>query len=132
MRALALALTAPPLLEIFSLARLIPFLSSGSRVAEALDDQALASWVDRILDALPWPWRRTCLRRAVVLYALLHHAGRPVQLWIGVRNNRDAPDNEGVSAHAWLTSGGVPYLEANVDHVTAHTPIARFPEALAE
>jgi hypothetical protein len=121
---------APPLLEVVSLSRLIPFLSRGSPVPASLDDQALASWVDRILNPLPWPWRRTCLRRAVVLYALLRHAGRPVQLWIGVRKNQDAPDREGVSAHAWLTWGGAPYLEANVDHATAHTPIARFPEPL--
>lgn len=123
---------APPLLEVFSLSRLIPLLSRGSPVSDPLDDQALASWVDRILNALPWPWRRTCLRRAVVLYGLLRRAGRPVQLWIGVRKNRDAPDGEGVSAHAWLTSGGSPYLETNVDHVRAHTPIARFPDPLAD
>ena len=77
-----------------------------------------------------------------MLYALLRHAGRPVQLWIGVRRDPDAPDGEGVSAvsavsavpavsaHAWLTSGGEPYLEAYPDHPARHTPIARFPEPL--
>lgn len=127
-----MALLLPPALEIVSLSRIVSRISDASTSAAPVDDQALAAWVDRILGHLPWPWRRTCLRRAVVLYGLLRHAGRPVQLWIGVRKNRDAPDSEGVSAHAWLTSGGKPYLEANVDHVTAHTPIARFPEALAD
>lgn len=64
-----------------------------------------------------------------MLYALLRHAGRPVQLWIGVRRDENAPDVEGVSAHAWLMHGGVPYLEANADHSGRHTPIARFPAA---
>ncbi|HEX4633926.1 MAG TPA: lasso peptide biosynthesis B2 protein, partial [Gemmatimonadales bacterium] len=85
LRALLVALLAPPALEVFSLSRLVPRISKPSRSPQPVADQALAAWVDRILGHLPWPWRRTCLRRAVVLYALLRHAGRPVQLWIGVR-----------------------------------------------
>jgi len=124
LRALFVALLAPPALEVFSLSRLVPLISGASASSAPVDDSALAAWVDRILVHLPWPWRRTCLRRAVVLYALLRHAGRPVQLWIGVRRGED------VTAHAWLTNGGVPYLEANDEHVGLHTPIARFPEPL--
>lgn len=127
-----MALLVPPALEIVSLSRLVSRISETPASAAPVDDQALAAWVDRILGHLPWPWRRTCLRRAVVLYALLRHAGRPVQLWIGVRLDKNAPDIEGVSAHAWLTKSGGPYLEANAEHAGRHTPIARFPEALAD
>lgn len=124
-----MALLAPPALEVVSLSRLVPFLSKASGSPQPVDAQALAAWVDRILGHLPWPWRRTCLRRAVVLFALFRGAGWPVELWIGVRRNENAPDDEGVHAHAWLTKGGAPYLEVNPDHPGLHTPIARFPAA---
>jgi hypothetical protein len=128
-RALVLALSIPPALELLPFSRLARFLSRApGPVRPEADDQALAAWVDRILYRLPWPWRRTCLRRALVLYPLIRGAGRPVELVIGVR--RDQPSAP-VAAHAWLTLGGVPYLEANVEHPGRHTPIARFPEPFA-
>ena len=119
------ALAVPPLLEFVSVSRLVKFVALGPRRSD-IDDQALARWVDQMLGALPWPWRRTCLRRSAVLYGLLRRAGRPVELWIGVRRDQGSD----VTAHAWLTLAGAPYLEANAEHSGRHTPIARFPTAL--
>jgi hypothetical protein len=90
-----------------------------------LDDASLARWVDRLLRNLPNPWRRTCLKRAAVLYHLLRRAGRPVELWIGVHKSGPAP----LGAHAWLVQAGEPYLEAHPEHPHRHTVIARFPAA---
>jgi hypothetical protein len=64
--------------------------------------------VDRVLDRGPMVWRNTCLRRAVVLTALLRRAGRDAEVIIGVRRTSDGK----VEAHAWLRCDGVePYLE---------------------
>ena len=120
-RALVFALAVPPLLEVVSVSRLVQLMALGPHRTD-IDDQALACWVDQLLGRLPWPWRRTCLRRSAVLYGLLRRAGRPVELWIGVRRDHGSE----VTAHAWLTLEGVPYLEANPDHPARHTPIARF------
>lgn len=122
----------PLLLEVVSFARVARWLEGDparpSLDGTGLDDVALARWVDGFQARLPGPWRRTCLRRCAVLYALLRRAGRPIELWIGVR--RVAPAAP-VVAHAWLTLGGAVYLEPEPDHPARHTPIARFPGRLA-
>jgi len=131
-RAVASAAIIPPLVNYGSFARLAARLGHGlrdgaraSRSGPPLDDAALASWVDQLLRGLPGPWRYTCLRRAAVLYHLLRGAGRPVELWLGVR--RDGTGALG--AHAWLVNDGRAYLEPEPNHIAAHTVIARFPEA---
>jgi hypothetical protein len=71
-------------------------------------------------------WRHTCLKRAAVLYYVLRRAGRPVELWIGVR--RDGAQPAGVGAHAWLMRNGAPYLEPGDHSWRQHVPIVRFPD----
>ena len=132
LRAAALVLLIPPLVYIVSFARLATWLAGRTQPAPdpALDDSALARWVDRLLRNLPGPWRRTCLKRSAVLYRLLRRAGRPVELCIGV--NRSSQPGKGViAAHAWLVRAGEPYLEAHPEHALSHVVIARFPEAPA-
>lgn len=131
-RAACVALIVPPLLRVVSFARVITWL--GPRLAPAppappareLDDAALARWVDGVLRHLPRPWHHSCLKRTVVLYHLLREAGRPVELWIGVRRERRS--GEPLAAHAWLMRDGTPYLEPDPGVSLAHTLIARFPE----
>jgi hypothetical protein len=129
-RATASAVVIPPLVSHASFARLAAWLGRdpAKPLAGPVDDAALASWVDRILRSLGGPWRYTCLRRSAVLYHLLRRAGRPVELWLGVRR-----DSAGaLAAHAWLVRDGRPYLEPQPSHPASHTVIARFPEARAE
>lgn len=125
LRAAAAVLVVPPLFYLTSFARLATRLGGGApgKAVAGLDDAALARWVDRLLRHLPGPWRRTCLKRAAVLYHLLRRAGRPVELWIGVRTEGTPL----VRAHAWLVRGGAPYLESRPGHAGRHTVIARFP-----
>jgi hypothetical protein len=132
LRAAALVLLIPPLVYIVSFARLAVWLEGGAQPAPdpALDDAALARWVDRLLRRLPGPWHRTCLKRSAVLYHLLRRAGRPVELCIGV-NRTSQPAKGDIAAHAWLVRAGEPYLEAHPDHALSHVVIARFPEAPA-
>ncbi|HYT83223.1 MAG TPA: lasso peptide biosynthesis B2 protein [Gemmatimonadales bacterium] len=127
-RAVAAVGVVAPLVAVRSFARLARWLGHGAGGAPlrrvALDDAALARWVDRVLYALRGPWRHTCLRRATVLYGLLRRAGRPVELVIGVR--RDAAGR--VAAHAWLERDAAPYLEADPAIPARHTVLARFPD----
>jgi len=116
----------PPLVSLISFSRLGARLDrpADSPLAPApFDDEQFAAWVDRSLRRLPGPWRHTCLKRSAVLFYLLRHAGRPVQLCIGVRR-----DDEGrLTAHAWLTREGQPYLEHTSESML-HRVIARLPD----
>lgn len=127
LRATLAALGLPPLVHLMPLDRIVRWMNrgpNGSPSAEdAVDDRALAEWVDRVLDRLPPPWRRTCLKRALVLQYLVRCAGRRTELWIGVR--RDALN--ALTAHAWLVRDGVPYLEAGADHVASYRLLTKFP-----
>jgi hypothetical protein len=126
LRAARTALLVPPLVRFASFTRVALWLDSRPRTpTPELDDAALASWVDRVLRWLPGPWHHTCLKRAAVLYRLLRRAGRPVELWIGVRRG----SGQALAAHAWLVRDGTPYLEPDPRVAAAHTVIARFPEA---
>lgn len=127
-RAALAAVVIPPLVSVTSLARLASRLGRGPGrigVGDGPDDVSLARWVDGLLRRLPRPWRRTCLKRAAVLYHLLRRAGRPVEMWIGVR--RDAAG--ALVAHAWLMRDGTPYLESASDPRPLHAVIARFPDS---
>lgn len=124
-RAAAPLLVIPVLLLFVPLDRLTRWLGRPRRGARVPPPDAIvAAWVDRQLHRLPWPWRHTCLRRSAVLFHLLRGAGRPVELWIGVRRTGDGA----LAAHAWLALDAVPYLERTAEHDEAFATIARFPE----
>lgn len=127
LRAILAAVAIPPLLTLVSMVRLAPRLGRPARAwPNDAVDAGMAEWVDRVLRALPWPWRHTCLTRSAVLYHLLRGAGRPVALAIGVKRTDGA-----FAAHAWLTRDGAPYLEADLDHAASYQVIAMFPETPA-
>lgn len=128
LRALLAAAVLPPLLSIVSLQRLALYLGRPHEGGRGFDDSALAAWVDGLLYRLPGPWRRTCLKRAAVLYHLLRGAGRSVELRIGVR--RDEAGS--LAAHAWLTRSTEPYLEPEPEAPGRHSVIATFPAPSAQ
>lgn len=127
-RAVAAVVVVAPLVGARPFSQLARWLGNGVGDAPprhpAVDDAALARWVDRVLHALRGPWHHTCLRRAAVLYGLLRRAGRPVELVIGVRRDADGR----VAGHAWLERDATPYLEADPAIPAHHTVLARFPE----
>jgi hypothetical protein len=124
-RATLAALVLPPLVYVLPLDRIARWISRGSIRSspdDAVDDPALAEWVDRVLNRLPPPWRRTCLKRALVLHYLVRRAGRPTELRIGVRRDQD----NALAAHAWLVRDDRPYLEPGTDHVASYQVLTAF------
>jgi hypothetical protein len=121
----------PPLVHFVSLERISRWIDRRPRPKtpdSTVDDASIAEWVDRVLTRLPPPWRRTCLKRALVLHYLLHRAGRPAELVIGVRRD----ERNELAAHAWLARGGTPYLEPGADHVDSYQVLTVFPTSLRE
>jgi len=128
LRASLAAVVLPPLVHLASLERITAWIEARPHPSEpdaAVDDAALAEWVDRLLNRLPPPWRRTCLKRALVLHYLLQRAGRPATLVIGVRRN----EHDALAAHAWLARDGTPYLESGSDQVASYQVLTAFPSS---
>lgn len=131
LRATLASAVLPPLIHLASLPRISRWIEGSAKPLTpdpTVDDASLAEWVDRVLTRLPPPWRRTCLRRALVLHYLLHRAGRPAELVIGVRRD----EHNQLAAHAWLAHGGIPYLESGADQVASYQVLTAFPSSLRE
>lgn len=105
----AAAAVLPVALALFSGTRTLRWVRDTPRRRGASPSpEQLANGVDRVLDRAPLLWHHTCLRRAVILTALLRRAGRDAEVVMGVRR---AADNS-LEAHAWIRCDGIePYLE---------------------
>ena len=117
LRATVAAWLLPPLVHLVSMERISGWVKRAAghpARPSGVDHESLAEWVDRVLRLMPWPWRLTCLKRALVLYYLLARAGTSATLVIGVRRGETGE----LLAHAWLIRGGALYLEPARDTST--------------
>lgn len=116
------AILLPPLPRFISLSTLTRWIERPSRPGRLpwAAEAHLAEWVDRIQRRLPGPWKSTCLSRSLVLHYLLHRAGRPAELRIGVRRESDRR----LVAHAWLVRDGQPILGHGAEHEGAWQPLS--------
>jgi hypothetical protein len=83
----------------------------------ALDCDA---WLRRLRPINP------CLRRSLVLLALLRRQQIPATLVIGIRTDRPPRSDDAALAHAWLELDGEPILE-RCDPLRNHQPSVRYP-----
>lgn len=106
----------PCALELFSASRVLRWLErlpprrprNTGTGGDAIGGPRLAHHVDRLLMRAPAVWHYTCLRRTVVLAALLRRDGRRADVVFGVRRRADGS----LEAHAWLRCGDEePFLE---------------------
>lgn len=106
---LAASAVLPVALALFSGTRTLAWVRGVPRRGSASPTpEQLAGAVDRVLDRAPALWHQSCLRRAVVLTALLRRAGRDAEVVMGVRRAADSK----LEAHAWIRCDGIePYLE---------------------
>lgn len=127
LRATLAALLLPPTVHLISLERISAWVERRRPASPTIPvwDVALAEWVDRVLAVLPPPWRKTCLKRALVLQYLIKRAGGSAALHVGVR--RDAAGT--LLAHAWLVRDGRAYLEPGTEQVDSFQVLATFPAA---
>jgi hypothetical protein len=114
----------PPLVHVVPLNRLTALIGAPRRVDGKPPAGRLANEVDRWLRILPWPWRKTCLKRAAILYGLLRPANSAIELHVGVKRDGEAA----FAAHAWLVRNGVPYLEPPESPIESYQVIAKFPD----
>ncbi len=80
---------------------------------DTIPPQRIAWLVERAAQTVPWP--ATCLRRSLVLWALLARAGTRADLRLGFRKTDGR-----FEAHAWVELAGVP-LNDRLDVSTRYT-----------
>ncbi len=66
------------------------------------------SLTERLLRSRLFPFRRTCLRRSLLLAHLLRRSGIEVEIALGVD-----PGGGKFRGHSWLCRGGRPFLETD-------------------
>ena len=100
----------PLALTLFSGSRTLRWVRATPRRATPSPTPVeLARAVDQVLARGPWLWRYSCLRRAVIVTALLRRSGHDAEVILGVRRAADGS----LEAHAWIRCEGIePFLEA--------------------
>ena len=90
----------------------------------------IIKYTDFILGWEVGVWKRTCLKRSLVLYHFLRHVGMPVHICFGVRVPQTAGKQEALSrleGHAWLMHEGGLFLENDPDMTRTYMETYRFP-----
>ena len=88
-------------LKVMPFSRLLQRISRPHSPSPAVPDvQRLGRFVMVAYDVLPLP--TTCLRRSLVLHALLTRRGAPSRFCVGVARN-----GASLEAHSWVECGGV-------------------------
>lgn len=128
----------PVLVKLLPLPRLMKLLSGRTKGSAGFGDaenyaKRTAKYTDYLLSRDFWIYRKTCLKRSLVLYHFLRPAIRDLGICFGVRTRKEFPRDKCrmLEGHAWLTREGEIFLEDNPDLTGKFTVTFRFPEDLA-
>jgi len=92
----------------------------------ALSDR-IALYTDYILARGHFCVNNICLKRSMTLYHFLRCAGMDVTLCMGVWQKEGLSADAALQGHAWITRGGVPFLEARPDLTEKCRVTCKFP-----
>lgn len=90
----------------------------------------IVKYTDYILDHNFWIYRRTCLKRSLVLYHFLRRCGIDVHVCFGVRYNENMPnkkEGKNLEGHAWLLYKENIFLEKKADLTRTYRITYSFP-----
>lgn len=134
-RVLGLITILPILIKWHTLPRLMNRLTplnipTLKHSAADLTKAKIVKYTDFILSWGVGVWKRTCLKRSLVLYHFLRDIGMPVYICFGVRISASAgkPVAHGrLEGHAWLLHEGGIFLENDPDMTRRYKETYRFP-----
>ncbi len=98
--------------------------------AADLTKAKIVTYTDFILSWGVGVWKRTCLKRSLVLYHFLRDVGMPVYICFGVRIPASAGKiaaHGRLEGHAWLLHEGGIFLENDPDMTRTYKETYRFP-----
>lgn len=97
-----------------------PLKISRYRKNKKSTQEKIVLYTDYILSLNVWIWRKTCLKRSLLLYRFLNKIGMDIQVCFGVKFDKSMTSknkNENVGGHAWLLLNGEIFLERNIEMV---------------
>ncbi|MEJ2009194.1 MAG: lasso peptide biosynthesis B2 protein, partial [Acidobacteriota bacterium] len=124
----------PLLIKFLTLPRLMKVLSRNASGAEIGNTEDYRNRIIRFTDYLLarnfWIYRKTCLKRTLVLYHFLCPSLRDLGICFGVRERKDASGDKprSLDGHAWLVHKGKVFLEEKPDVARKYIVTYRFPE----
>ena len=106
-------------IRVFRLPRLMEWLTPSAvrlRSGENPEHkrQKIIKFADYILDRNFWIYRKTCLKRSLLLYRFLRQAGIDVQLCLGVKVIHDGT-RKNLQGHSWLVYKDDIFLEKDIE-----------------
>jgi hypothetical protein len=131
-----LLVTILPLLTRFlTLPRLMKFLTRNKQECAEIGNREdyrnrIVKYTDYLLARNFWIYRKTCLKRSLVLYHFLRPAFPELAICFGVKTRRDPPSDKWkrLDGHSWLIHRGDVFLEEKPDVPRQYIVTYRFPE----
>lgn len=133
---LLLATILPAMLRLLSLPRLFKMLTpSDLKICNHQNIErrkdTIVKFTDYIFSRNFWIYKKTCLKRSLILYHFLRKLGIIVHVCFGVRYDEHFSDREAkrkLEAHAWLVYHGKTFLEKTTDFTESYKVIYCFPD----
>ena len=123
----------PALIRFLSLPRLMQLLTpKHNKIHKNLELQKLriVKFTDYILNRNFLIWKKTCLKRSLILYHFLRKLGLNIQICFGVRYKKDYTNDvaeKDIEGHAWLLWNDEIFLEKDIKAVKSYLTTYSFP-----
>jgi hypothetical protein len=125
----------PLMVRFLTLPRLMMLLSRSASGADGTGNSedyrnTIVKYTDYLLSRNFWVYRKTCLKRSLVLYHFLYPVFPGLGICFGVRTKQDSIPNKrrALDGHSWLTHKGEIFLEEQPDLAKKYTVTYHFPE----
>ena len=129
------ATVLPALIRFLSLPRLMQLLTpKHNKIHKNLELQKLriVKFTDYILNRNFLIWKKTCLKRSLILYHFLRKLGLNIQICFGVRYKKhytyDLAEKD-IEGHAWLLWNDEIFLEDDIKAVKTYIVTYCYPDA---
>lgn len=128
-----LATVLPALIRFLSLPRLMQLLTpKHNKIHKNLELHKLriVKFTDYILNRNFLIWKKTCLKRSLILYHFLRKLGLNIQICFGVRYKKDYTNDvaeKDIEGHAWLLWNDEIFLEKDIKAVKSYLTTYSFP-----
>jgi hypothetical protein len=131
-----LATVLPIMLKLISLPKLMNVLTPQDMSRHKDLDLArlknkIVKFTDYVLSKNLWIYKRTCLKRSLVLYHFFRKFGINVYVCFGVRYSESVSDKgakKKLEGHSWLLYKGSMFLEKNADITRTYKITYSFPD----